>query len=228
MNKLEEKIERRLVNRLKTSLDEIYKCWKYDSKSCKNYDHYYWIDIIDDKYYIFDAEDANRWIKSILDYVIIEHSSNRLRIQLVRKVNIKQHDSNIQNTIFNHDNIHNHMHFDILSLIQYFNREFYNSYNSQNISHDHRINHRISSIFFFYFDLDEYTEFNRYFIWLIDKYSVDKEKFFLIKDKLHDHNLNLKAIKKLENIILEKWDMTWEIVNKIHHEIKVFQNKDIY
>ena len=89
MNKLKEEIEKRLVNKSKILLNEIYKCWKYDSKSCKNYDHYYWIDIIDNKYYIFNAENASRWVKSIPDYVIVECPSDRLQTQLVRKVNIK-------------------------------------------------------------------------------------------------------------------------------------------
>ena len=89
MNKLQEKIKRKLVNRLKISLNEIYKYWKYDSKFYKNYNYYYWIDIIDDKYYIFDIEDVNRWVKFILDYIIIEHSSDKLWTQLIQKINIK-------------------------------------------------------------------------------------------------------------------------------------------
>ena len=89
MNKLKEKIKKRLVNKSKISLNEIYKYWKYDSKFYKNYNHYYWIDIIDDKYYIFDIENVNHWVKSIPDYIIIEHSSDKLRIQFIQEVNIK-------------------------------------------------------------------------------------------------------------------------------------------
>jgi hypothetical protein len=204
---LEEEAEERLANRPKTSLDEIYKRWKCDSKSCKNYGHYCWIDITDDKHYTFDAGDASRWAKSIPDYATVERPSDRLRTQLIRKANTK-HDSSIKNTTSSHGNIHNHMHFNVPSPTQYFDRRFYGSYSPQNTPHDRRISRRMPSTSPPRSDPDGHAELDRYFNWLINKYPADKEKFLLAKDKLHEHDLDLKTIRKLENTTLEKWGMT--------------------
>jgi hypothetical protein len=120
------------------------------------------------------------------------------------------------------------MHFNVPPPAQYFDRRSYSSYSPQSTSHDHRNNHRMPSISPPLSDPDEYAELDRYFNWLISKYPADKEKLFLAKDKLHEHDLDLKSIRKLENTTLENWGLTWGIADKIRREIKVFQNEDIY
>jgi hypothetical protein len=225
---LEEEAEERLANRPKLSLDEIYKRWACNLKSCKNYGHHCWVDVADDKHYAFDAGDAGRWAKSIPDFATIERPSERLRTQLIRKANAKQRDSNIQNTTSSHCNIHNHMHFNMPSPAQYFDRRSHSSYSPQTTPHRRRNNRRMPSTSPACSDPDGHAELDRYFDWLIKKYPADKEKLLLAKEPLHKRDLDLKAIRKLENTTLESWGMTLGIADKIRREIKIFQEEDIY
>jgi len=114
---LEEEAEERLANRPKTSLDQIYKHWRCDTKSCTNYGHLCWVDFADNKHYPFDTGDAKHWVKAIwIDCASVEHPSDNLRISLVRKANSKiKTNSNVSNATSSHGNIYNHMYFNMPS-----------------------------------------------------------------------------------------------------------------
>jgi len=77
-------------------------------------------------------------------------------------------------------------------------------------------------------DPDGHTEVDRYFTWLIYKYLADKNKLLQAKDQLHERDIDLKSLRKLEINTLIEWSITWGIVNKVHQEIKNFQEEDIY
>lgn len=222
-DKLEEEAEERLSNRPKTKLDEIYKRWKCELKSCTNFQRYCWVDIADEKHYPLTSTDASRWAKAIPDFATVEQPSERLRSMLFRKAaGNRPRDSNVQTTTSSHGNIH--MHFNMASPSQYFGQRFGSIYSPQNTPSRHRLPSTSPARS----DPDGHAELDRYFNWLIRKYPGDKEKLLSAKDKLHERDLDLKSIRKLPNSTLEGWGITWGIADKIKREIKDFQDEDIY
>jgi len=67
-----------------------------------------------------------------------------------------------------------------------------------------------------------------YFEYLIKKFSDGQKKFLAVKQVLLANNVDLKVYKHLDYDILEKWNISCGIAEKIHYNIKVFQIEDIY
>jgi hypothetical protein len=209
-------------------LDEIYKRWKCDLKSCKNYGHYCWVDDADSKHYTFDSGDASRWAKSIPDHASIDRPSDRLRTHLMRKDAGKRRDSNTQTTTSSHGNIHNHFNFSLPSTTPYPDRRFPAGCSPQDTPIGRRYSRHMPSTSPPLSDPDGHAEIDRYFDWLINKYPADKAKLIHAKETLHERDLDLKSLRKMDNGTLENWSITWGIADKIRREIKTFQKEDIY
>lgn len=214
----------RLANRPKTSLEEIYKRWKCDLKSCKNYGHYCWIDNADDKHYAFDSSDASRWTKAIPEHASIDRPSDNLRAHLVRKDG-KRRNVNVQNTTSSHGNIHNHFNLALPSGTPYYDRRYFVGYTPEATPRRRRFRHLSSSP---RSNPDGHAEVDRYFNWLIDKYPVDNEKLLYAKSKIQEQDLDLKSVKLLNDKTFKEWLVTDGIADKIRRNIKTFQREDIY
>ena len=63
---------------------------------------------------------------------------------------------------------------------------------------------------------------------MINKFPGDEEKFLAAKQTLLANDVDLKAYKHLDHDILEKWDISWGIAERIRRDVKVFQMQDIY
>ena len=72
------------------------------------------------------------------------------------------------------------------------------------------------------------AETERYFEYLINKFPGDEGKFIAAKQTLLANDVDLKAYKHLDRDILEKWDISWGIAERIRRDVKVFQMEDIY
>ena len=77
-------------------------------------------------------------------------------------------------------------------------------------------------------EADWRAETECYFEYLIKKFPGDQEKFLAAKQILLANDVDLKAYKHLDRDMLEKWDISWGIAEKIRRDIKVFQMEDIY
>src|SRR5204862_7155518 len=60
------------------------------------------------------------------------------------------------------------------------------------------------------------------------KHPVDNEKLLYAKSKICKRDLDLKAIKKIDDKKFDEWSVTNGIADKIRRNIKTFQEEDIY
>ena len=209
-------------------MDEVYKRWKCENTNCKNYDKYCWVDI-DDKHYTLTAQDCSRWAKAIPEHATIDRPSDRLRSHLVKQQIEKKKDSNVQTTTSSHGNTINNFHLALPTNTPYFSRQYkIGSSPDQTPTGRHRSSHRMPSTSPAHSDPNSYEEVDRYFEWLDKKYPADKAKFQHAKDQLHERDIDLKTLRKLDNDILVSWSISWGIAAKIRRDIKQFQEEDIY
>jgi hypothetical protein len=136
--------------------------------------------------------------------------------------------SNVQNSTMSHGNIQNHMYFQMPSPSTFFPGYASTQMSPQMSPGMYKNQHRHPSTSPARSDPDGHAELDRYFMWLIGKYPADKERLLSAKDKLHDKDVDLKTLRKLELTILEAWGISWGVGDKIKYEIKDFQCLDIY
>ena len=229
-NRLEEEAIDRLASRPKTALNEILERWKCRTKSCINYDHHCWVDIADDKHYPFDSGDASRWAKTIPEFASLERPSDRLRAQLIRKSALKAKGrSSIerdQMTSSTHGSTVNNFTFTMPTPAQYMDRYFPINQSHTNTPKSRNARRHLSTSPA-HSESDWRAETERYFEYLINKFPGDEEKFLAAKQTLLANDVDLKAYKHLDHDILEKWDISWGIAERIRRDVKVFQMEDI-
>jgi len=227
-NRLEEEAMDRLASRPKTALNDILQRWKCHTKSCMNYDHHCWVDIADNKHYPFDSGDASRWAKAIPEYESLEHPSDRLRAQLIRKVAKGKDSANkVQSTSSGHGSTVNNFTFTMPNPGQYMLPTGLHT-GMLPSPNERRRSYRMPSTSPARSEADWRAETECYFEYLIKKFPGDQEKFLAAKQILLANDVDLKAYKHLDRDMLEKWDISWGIAEKIRRDIKVFQMEDIY
>lgn len=206
-------------------LDEIYKRWKCESKSCKNYQKHCWVDPADDKHYSFDTQHARRWAKAIPGWATVEHPSENLRGQLVRKEHdLNKRDTATQNSTSSHGNTNNYFNFTMPTmpgLTPNVSGRSSTAYSPRQTPQRRR-SRRHPSTSPIASNPDGHRQVDSYFEWLIEKYPADKQKLLNAKDQLHERDLDLRTLQFLSHEQLEAWTITWGIADKIKREIKEF------
>ena len=204
-----------MADRPKTKLDELYKHWKCDLKACMNYGYYCWVDSANDKHYTITTGNASHWVKAIPEFASIDRPSDQLHMHFMQQASQNKKKSNIQTTTSSHGNTINNFHLALPSSTPYVSRRYSTISSPDHTPVGRRSSFRMPSTSPAQSDPDGHAEVDRYFAWLIRKYPADKDKLLQAKDKIHEEDLDLKAIHTLEINILKSWSKTLGIVDKI-------------